>query len=312
MEVPKADRDENAGAADAFDGTGNRTFQQPATSGSEAVTMYTAFWKLNARPFDLGYEARFYYPGECHQVSLLKLRYALDHPCGAALLAGVAGGGKSLLAQTLLQNLPDSFGPLVYVNFPQMSPAELLALVAEELTGRSMDGTTVDRSVSAIQRTLNLNAEDGRRAVLVLDEAHLLRDTEALETLRLLMNFEPAWTTLLVAQPSLLPALERMPELEERIGVQCLLRPLTAEESISYVSHRLVAAGASGVDAIFEPAALEIMHQLSGGIPRRLNRLGDLALLIGYAEEQRRVTAAHVAAVAEELLIGTAPLRHAA
>jgi general secretion pathway protein A len=274
--------------------------------------MYTAFWKLNARPFDNDCDARFYYPGECHQVSLLKLRYALDHPRGAALLAGVAGVGKSLLAQTLLQDLPESFGPLVWVKFPQMSPAELLAFVAEELTGRSMEGATVDRSVHAIQRMLNKNEQDGRRAVLVLDEAHLLRDTEVMETLRLLLNFEPAWTPLLVAQPSLLPALERMPELEERIGVQCLLRPLTLDESISYVSHRMVVAGAADVHAVFDPAALETMHQLSGGIPRRLNRLGDLALLIGYAEEQRRVTAGHVAAVAQELLIGNAPLRQAA
>ncbi len=193
------------------------------------------------------------------------------------MLAGVAGVGKSLLAQTLLQDLPESFGPLVWVKFPQMSPAELLAFVAEELTGRSMEGATVDRSVHAIQRMLNKNEQDGRRAVLVLDEAHLLRDTEVMETLRLLLNFEPAWTPLLVAQPSLLPALERMPELEERIGVQCLLRPLTLDESISYVSHRMVVAGAADVHAIFDPAALETMHQLSGGIRAVMNRLGDLA-----------------------------------
>ena len=206
----------------------------------------------------------------------------------------------------------DCFGPLVSVNFPQMSPAELLAFIAEELTGRSMEGASVDRSIHAIQRMLDKNAHDGRRAVLVLDEAHLLRDTGAMETLRLLLNFGPAWMPLLVAQPSLLPALERLPELEERIGVQCLLRPLTIDETVSYISHRMIAAGAADVYAIFDPAALEVMHQLSGGVPRRINRLGDLALLIGYAEEQRHVTADHVAAVAEELLTANSPLRQAA
>ena len=87
--------------------------------------MYTAYWKLNARPFDNGCDPQFYYPSESHQVTLLKLRYALDHPRGAALLAGVAGLGKSLLAQTLLADLPESFGPLIYVKFPQMSPPQL-------------------------------------------------------------------------------------------------------------------------------------------------------------------------------------------
>jgi general secretion pathway protein A len=274
--------------------------------------MYTAYWKLNARPFDNGCDPQFYYPSESHQVTLLKLRYALDHSRGAALLAGAAGLGKSLLAQTLLADLPDSFGPLIYVKFPQMSPPQLLALIAEELTGKNMDGATADRSVLAIQRVLSKNDQDGRRAVIVLDEAHLLRDTDALETLRLLMNFAPSWALLLVAQPPLLPALERAPELEERIGVQCLLRPLSLEESIRYISHRMSAAGAADVLAIFDPAALDAMHQLSGGIPRRINRLADLALLIGFAEEQRRVTADHVAAVADELLTANTNLRHAA
>ncbi len=274
--------------------------------------MYTAYWKLTARPFDNGCDPQFYYPSESHQVTLLKLRYALDHPRGAALLTGVAGLGKSLLVETLLAGLPESFGPIIYVKFPQMSPPQLLALIAEELTGRSLDGATADRSVLAIQRTLSKNEQEGRRAVLVIDEAHLLRDSEALETLRLLMNFAPAWTPLLIAQPQLLPALERAPELEERIGVQCLLRPLSLEESIRYISHRMSAAGAADVNSIFDPAALEAMHQLSSGIPRRINRLGDLALLIGFAEEQRRVTAGHVAAVADELLTSNTNLRHAA
>ncbi|MCU0871154.1 MAG: AAA family ATPase [Pirellulaceae bacterium] len=274
--------------------------------------MYTAYWKLNARPFDNGCDPQFYYPSESHQVTLLKLRYALDHPRGAALLAGAAGLGKSLLAQTLLADLPESFGPLIHLKFPQMSPPQLLALIAEELTGRNMDGATADRSVLAIQRTLSKNQQEGRRAVIVIDEAHLLHDTDALETLRLLMNFAPAWTLVLVAQPSLLPVLERTPELEERIGVQCLLRPLPAEESVRYISHRMSAAGAADVDSIFDPAALDVMHQLSGGIPSRINRLGDLALLIGFAEEQQRVTADHVAAVADELLTAPTNLRHAA
>jgi general secretion pathway protein A len=282
------------------------------TSESDTGAMYTAYWKLNARPFDIGCDPQFYYPSESHQVTLLKLRYALDHPRGAALLAGAAGLGKSLLAQMLLADLPESFGPLIYIKFPQMSPSQLLALIAEELTGKDMDGAAADRSVLAIQRMLSKNEQEGRRAVIVIDEAHLLRDTDALETLRLLMNFAPSWIPLLVAQPQLLPALEQAPELEERIGVQCLLRPLSLEESIRYIAHRMSAAGAADVLSIFDPAALDAMHQLSSGIPRRINRLADLALLIGFAEEQRRVTADHVAAVAEELLTAHTNLRHAA
>ena len=121
----------------------------------------------------------------------------------------------------------------------------------------------------------------------MIDDAHVLCDSETMETIRLLLNYEQSWTLLLVGQPALLPALERMPELEERLGVKCLLHRFTADESTAYISHRLLAAGAQDVEAIFDADALELIHQLADGTPRRINRLADLALLIGFAEEHR-------------------------
>jgi general secretion pathway protein A len=268
--------------------------------------MYTEYWKLQSRPFD-NRGSEFYYPSETHQATMLKLRYAIQNRCGGALMAGPSGIGKSLLVELLLADLSKKYAPLVHLKFPQMPPPEFLAFLAEELTGKSAKDATVDQSLHGIQRMLADNHRDDRHAVVVIDEAQLLRDTDAMETIRLLLNFAPAWTLLLVAQPALLPALQRMPELEERLGVTCLLRHFALEESVSYISHRMHAAGAADLDAIFEPASLEAVHRLSGGIPRRINRLCDLALLIGFAEEQSRITATHIEAVADEL-IGTGSL----
>jgi general secretion pathway protein A len=274
--------------------------------------MYTDYWQLTARPFDNHPDGQLYYPSEAHQATLLKLRYALDNRSAAALLAGASGLGKSLLIDSLLEDLPDEYQPLVHLRFPQMPPSELLAYLAAELTGCEPDGAGVDHSLRNIQRILTNNARDGRHAILVIDEAHLLRDTDAMETVRLLLNFEPAWTILLVAQPSLLPALDRMPELEERIGVKCLLRQFTPDETIGYVRHRMAAVGSDDVHAVFDPDALERVHSMSGGIPRRINRICDLALLIGFAEELDRITAEHIEAVAEELLTAVGAMRQAA
>jgi general secretion pathway protein A len=94
-----------------------------------------------------------------------------------------------------------------------------------------------------------------------------------------------------------------MPALEQRLGVKCLLRPFSLEESLSYVAHRVQAAG--GKQTMFEIAALEAIHHLSGGCPRRINRLCDLALLIAFAEQQPVLTAAHVEGVSQELLTVT-------
>jgi general secretion pathway protein A len=266
--------------------------------------MYEAYWQLEAKPFENTSDTRFYFPGEAHQGALLKLRYAVENRRGAALLAGMSGLGKTLLVQTLARQLSPEFSPLVHLVFPDMPPPQLLAYLADELAGTRAAATPgVAQSVRHIERTLHDAAEAGRHPVVVIDEAHLLREPSSLDTLRLLTNFHSgerqAMTMLLVGQPALLPTLDRLPDLDERMGVKCLLRPFNREETIGYVNHRLSSAGAQRT--IFRDDALAVLHELSQGVPRRINRLCDLALLIGFAEEQPALGAAQIEAVADEL-----------
>jgi len=269
--------------------------------------MYESYWQLDRKPFENTSDTSFYYPGEAHQGALLKLRYAIENRRGLAVLSGVAGLGKTMLAQSLTQQLAEEFQPLVHLVFPQMPPDQLLAYLADELTGetgRRESPLTIDQSVRRIQRSLAENVEAGRHAVAVIDEAHLLNETGALETIRLLVNFEhqqqTALTMLLVGQTSLLPALDRSPQLDSRVDVKCLMRPFSLEESISYINHRLEAASAQR--EIFTPEAMENIHYLTTGVPRRINRLCDLALLISFAEEHARIDADQIDAVSQELI----------
>jgi type II secretory pathway predicted ATPase ExeA len=268
--------------------------------------MYEAYWQLQARPFENCTDAKFYYPSEVHQGTLLKLRYAVENRRGAALLAGAAGVGKSLLIGALKRQIGSSYKPVVHLVFPQMSIGELLNYLAAELGALASPTAqvTVDESVRRIQKFLDENTRKGCHAVVAIDEAQMLLDTEALETLRLLLNFEtdahPSLTMILSGQPQLLPAIGRLPGLEARLGVKCLLRPFTLEETVSYVNHRMTAAGAT--HEIFTSDALNALYELTGGNPRRVNRLCDLALLIGYAEEQVRINAPQIEAVCNELV----------
>jgi general secretion pathway protein A len=107
-------------------------------------------------------------------------------------------------------------------------------------------------------------------------------------------------TVLLAGQPAVLPILDHMPELDERLAVKCLMRRLNLEETISYVQHRLQAAGAQR--ELFRTDALEAVHELALGVPRRINRLCDLALLIGFAEERDQLGHEQIESVAEELV----------
>jgi general secretion pathway protein A len=268
--------------------------------------MYLHHWQLSARPFENAADARFYYPGESQQGALLKLRYAVENRQPAAVLAGAPGLGKTLLVHTLLQQLGENCSPRARIVFPQMPPDQLLALLCDQLTGSSPATTpTIRQSVRRLETFLGSNAAAGRHAIVIIDEAHLLRDTETFQTLRLLLNFEaaaqPPLTLLLVGQASLLPVLERMPDFDQRLSGRCLLRRFAADETAAYVQHRLRVAG--GQTDIFDPSALEAIHQHSQGIARKINRLCDLALLVGYAEERPLLQAEQIIAVAEELVV---------
>lgn len=265
--------------------------------------MYEAYWQLRGKPFGPA-GAESFFASEVHQAAALKLRYALDSRHAACALVGPCGIGKSLLIERLLAELPESTQPRLRVVFPQMPAEALVRYIAAEVIGQAYAAERIDQNIRRLGGALQENARKGRHAVLVVDEAHLLTAGDVFETLRLLLNFEhcgnPTWTLVLVGQPGVLLALQRKPDLEQRVGVKCLMRAFRREETADYVAHRLQAVGAA--QPIFDAGALTTLHELSGGIPRRINRLADLCLLIGFAEELPGISAEQVESVSDELV----------
>jgi type II secretory pathway predicted ATPase ExeA len=267
--------------------------------------MYESYWQLDSRPFEHTLDARFHYAAESQRGAMLKLRYVLENRRGAAVLAGESGLGKTFIAQQLLAALDDKFTPQIHLVFPQMPVDQLLTCLADQLAGQLSPLTaTIDQSVRRIERTLKDNASAGRHAVIVIDEAHLLHGVQTLEALRLLMNFQqdgqPLATFLLVGQTGLVLAVRRLPPLDERIAVTCVLNRLSLDETGRYIQHRLTAGGAKRT--IFESSAVQSVFELTHGIPRRINRLCDLALLVGYGEELPALTGTHIESIHAELI----------
>ncbi|MBN1855231.1 MAG: AAA family ATPase [Pirellulales bacterium] len=268
--------------------------------------MYTEYWQLESQPFGPTLDRRFYYPSETHQGAVLKLRYAVESGAAAAVLAGRSGMGKTLLVSLLREQLPESTSPIIHVVFPQMSRRDLLVYLAEQFRAPAANPPrhTVEESIRRIELVFRENARIGRHAVIVVDEADLLDEGETLETLRLLINISwkgrPCCTLLLVGQMGLLSILARRPSLEERIAVKALLRPFSMEDTVAYLQHLLEVAGATR--QLFDQSALEKIHHLSLGVPRSINRLADLSLLIGYAEDLATITAKQIESVSSELI----------
>ena len=197
--------------------------------------MYETYWRLKQKPFENAADPRFYYPGESHQAALLKLRYAVENRRGAALLAGPSGAGKTLLTTMLRGMLGEHSPPSSTWCFRRCPTAELLAYLADELDGdRMRPARTRRRAGRASAGSSGSWPPTPSRAGTrwwpsTRPTSSATRHT--FEALRLLLNFEPggtpALTLLLVGQPAILPAFDRMPQWEERLGVKCLLRPFS-------------------------------------------------------------------------------------
>ncbi len=270
--------------------------------------MYESYWRFKNRPFENKSSNEFYYPSETHQAAMLKLRYAIENRRAAAILCGPTGMGKSLVAEMLLRQLSDTYRPVYHLVFPTLDSEQLVRYLVEQIdSGNEQWPREPSADLARFEKLLDKNLEQNRHAVIVVDEAHLLEQNGLLEPLRLLLNVaaakspgESAWTLVLVGQPTLLSHVERYHPLDERLAVKCMLNRLLLEETVAYIQHRIRSSGAKS-EEIFDEAALERIHQLSQGIPRRINRLCDLALMVGFAEERKRIEAAVIDSVHSDL-----------
>lgn len=271
--------------------------------------MYLQYWNLDRPPFECDFHPAFFFRSRSHQAALLKLRYLIDGNKGAGLLVGDTGAGKSFLTSYLATELDSKYDPFVTLHYPLLNPTELIACLATELGGNTGDHhesePRVDRLMLTLKSALSHHTGDGRHPVIVLDDAHLIEDAGVFQALQLILNlrYETPFNIILTGQPSLLTQVAQVPALEQRVGVRSLLRPLSREETAAYIRHQLLSAGLNS--DVFTTEALSEIHELSGGMPRQINRLADLALLVGYVDNLSTLNPQVIGSVAEEIGIPT-------
>lgn len=257
--------------------------------------MYAKFFGLRQEPFSIAPDPRYLFMSERHREALAHLLYGLRGGGGFVLLTGEIGAGKTTVCRCFLEQIPKRCN-VAYIFNPKLTVIELLRTVCEEFRiplDPAHHGETVKDYLDPINEFLLKTHAVGQNNVLIIDEAQNL-SSDVLEQLRLLTNLETTERKLLqiilIGQPELRDMLAR-PELEQlaqRVIARYHLKALSEAETAQYIRHRLGVAGLSGV-VPFERQARRRVHELSRGVPRRINLLCDRSLLGAYAEGRNRV-----------------------
>jgi len=252
--------------------------------------MYREYWGLQEKPFENTPDPRFFYLSSEHEEGLSRLLYVIQERKGAGILTGIFGCGKTLLTRALLAQLNKNIYQIALINNPYLKAVELLRSIARMLGAEGLPEKLTEMSSDFFLQTIGdillNNAKDGKETLIIIDEAHVISDSEVLEELRLLLNFQSETrfllTLILIGQPELLERIHKNKQLEQRIAIGYNLGPLSNKETQNYIEHRLKVAGAQR--KIFTESATSSIYQNSGGIPRRINQICDMALLTASSQ----------------------------
>lgn len=255
--------------------------------------MYEEFYGFREKPFAIAPDPAFLYLSRKHQRALTLLSYGLENEVGFTVITGEIGSGKTTLIRAILNNLDEHITVGLVSNTQCESFQELLRWILFSFNLDYHKSDKVELYDTFIEFLLKEYGES-RRTVLIVDEAQHLSPS-ALEQLRMLSNVnaekDQILQIILVGQPELRKTLLR-PELHQfaqRIGVDYHLMPLDAQETRGYIQKRLVLAG--GNPKLFAEDTFELIWRSTRGIPRLINILCDTALVYGFSDQQRRITA---------------------
>jgi putative secretion ATPase (PEP-CTERM system associated) len=268
--------------------------------------VYTDFYKLSGRPFQLSPDPRFFFGSRGHKKAMAYLSYGLSEREGFIVITGDVGAGKTTLVGHLLSRIDRQKIVHGHVVTTQLEADDALRMVASAfgIKFRSVDKASL---LHAIEEFFIDARQLGKHVLLVVDEVQNMPKS-ALEELRMLSNFQldgkPLFQCFLLGQPQFrrIIAADDMEQLRQRVIASCHLSPLDEDEVREYIEHRLGLTGWQG-DPAFTDDSFKIIAKHTGGVPRRINNLCSRILLYGSLEDLHVVNAEVIEEVARELAL---------
>lgn len=263
--------------------------RQEARAGAAAPvgktgTSYDAYWGLTELPFENVPDPKFYFPTSMHEEALHRLLYGVQSRKGAVMLTGEVGCGKTLLSRELSLHLAGEQYDMALIANPSFGTEDFLTEVLYQL-GIEPAPSKVKLLHLLNERLLD-NYKRGKQTVVVIDEAQTIQDDQIFEELRLLLNFQLndrfLLTLVLMGQPELNDRVMAMKQFAQRISIKYHLGFFSSQQTTEYIRFRLKAVKCAR--EVFSEDAFDIIFKQSGGVPRNINTLCDLCLLIGYMD----------------------------
>jgi type II secretory pathway predicted ATPase ExeA len=258
-----------------------------------SLDIYTEHFGLKERPFSLVPDPEFLYWSEQHRRAFTMLEYGLLTRSPITLITGEVGAGKTTLLLHLLHTLGDDVSVGMISNSRAAVRSELIRGILQALSQKTDSSAGSVDLFSQLQDYLIAEYGNGRRVLLVFDEAQNL-NRESLEELRMLTNIntnkDELLQLILVGQPELRDMVRRpdLTQFAQRIAASFHI-PAMGEETVrAYIAHRLQVAGAATM--LFDDAACGLVYRVTGGVPRLVNQLCDLAMVYTYTDNSRPVT----------------------
>ncbi len=265
---------------------------------------YLDFYKLNEEPFSSAPDIKFYYNSAQHSKALVRLMYAVDSMKGLALLIGDIGTGKTTLARRMLDSLPEEEyeSALLVIIHSGITADWLLKKIALQL-GIAEPSENKLTLLSQLYERLNELYEQHKKAVVLIDEAQMLKSKEMMEEFRGLLNLEASDRKLITFVFFGLPEIEDNllldSPLAQRVALKYKLESFNYESTEAYIKHRLGLAGSK--DDIFASKAIERIHAYSRGIPRTINIISSNALFEGFLVRAKPIESKTIDDVAADL-----------
>jgi len=252
--------------------------------------LYENYWGLISLPFQIVSDPDKYFPSSVHEEARSRISYAIRYGKGAALFTGEVGMGKTTVTNVVAKRLTDKNIDLAIIVNPLLGVNDFLREILYQMKVKSASTTKFDL-VHEISDKLVSNYHNGKTTVLIIDEAHLITDTQIYEEIRLLLNYQFAGnfliTVILVGQPELRRIIRNITSLEQRLTIKFHLRNFSLEGTKDYILFRLKHAG--GRESIFTMDAIRLIHEYANGIPRKINQICDMALLVTSYQKKQNV-----------------------